>query len=293
MTAGAAPALAGLDHLIVAVADLDEATAVYETLLGRAPSWRGRHPGLGTRNTLFRLSNTYLELLAVDAGATAPFAAGLKQALGERPERPHGIAFGSADIEATVAALRRRGVRIGDAADGAGTDDASGVRRTWRSAFIDPASTRRLFTFAIEHTSPAELLPPAAAKAPADSTCDGIDHIVVFTQDLEASRRLWSETLGVREDWHHDFPERGTRNLGFDLGGIIVELITRTDREPTDRGDTLWGVAYRVADIAAASARLRAAGIEVDEPRAGLLPGTRVATVRWRRTATLLIERRG
>jgi hypothetical protein len=52
----------------------------------------------------------------------------------------------------------------------------------------------------------------------------------------------------------------------------------------------LWGVAYRVADGAAAVARLRAAGATVDDPRPGLAPGTRVGTVRWQRTPTLLIE---
>ena len=36
---------------------------LYGRLLGRRPSWRGEHPGYGTANTLFRLDNTYLELL--------------------------------------------------------------------------------------------------------------------------------------------------------------------------------------------------------------------------------------
>ena len=38
----------------------------YVALLGRGPSWHGRHPAFGTRNVLFRLANTYVELLAPD-----------------------------------------------------------------------------------------------------------------------------------------------------------------------------------------------------------------------------------
>jgi hypothetical protein len=53
---------AAVDHVILAVADLEVATAAYAALLGRAPSWRGVHPGLGTRNAIFRLDNTYVEL---------------------------------------------------------------------------------------------------------------------------------------------------------------------------------------------------------------------------------------
>ena len=47
--------LSALDHVVVAVRDLDAATASYERLLGRPPSWRGDHPAHATANTLFRL----------------------------------------------------------------------------------------------------------------------------------------------------------------------------------------------------------------------------------------------
>jgi hypothetical protein len=91
--------------------------------------------------------------------------------------------------------------------------------------------------------------------------------------------------------WRRDFPERRTRNLGLDLGGVVLELIQRTDRAPRGRDDVLWGIAYRVADCALAALRVRAAGIEIDPPRDGLDPDTRVASVRWERAPTLLIER--
>ena len=53
-----------LDHVIVAVRDLDAAVRSTEALFGRRASWRGVHPGQGTANALFRVANTYLELLA-------------------------------------------------------------------------------------------------------------------------------------------------------------------------------------------------------------------------------------
>ena len=52
-----------LDHVIVAVADLPAAAERYAALLGRPPSWQGEHSGAATAYTLFRLDNTYLELL--------------------------------------------------------------------------------------------------------------------------------------------------------------------------------------------------------------------------------------
>ena len=70
-----------LDHVVIAVADLETATSDYVALLGRAPSWRGSHPQYGTRNTLFRIDNTYLELLAPDRLARSVRLAGAAGAL--------------------------------------------------------------------------------------------------------------------------------------------------------------------------------------------------------------------
>ena len=55
-----------LDHLVIAVNDLDAAVESYTKLFGYGPSWRGVHEQLGTANALFPLDNTYLELLASD-----------------------------------------------------------------------------------------------------------------------------------------------------------------------------------------------------------------------------------
>jgi hypothetical protein len=56
--------------------------------------------------------------------------------------------------------------------------------------------------------------------------------------------------------------------------------------------DRLWGLAFRVDDIEAASARIAEAGLEVSEIRDGHKPGTRVCTVKNEPAgvATLLIE---
>ena len=53
-----------LDHIIVAVSNLDEAEQNYSKLFGKGPVWRGEHKELGTSNCLFNFENTYFELLA-------------------------------------------------------------------------------------------------------------------------------------------------------------------------------------------------------------------------------------
>ncbi|MBI4517116.1 MAG: VOC family protein [Deltaproteobacteria bacterium] len=281
-----------IDHIIIAVGDLDAATAAHRTLLGRAPSWRGTHAAFGTRNTLFRLDNTYIELLAALPRSTTPQSARLREALGDSPERPFGLAIRVNDLTAAINILRGRGMRLGEASEGAGEDERSGRRRTWRSAWIDPASSGGLRLLLIQHTCPAHLLPRALGVADDAAVCLGVDHVVISSSDLNASVRLWTEGFRITEQWRRDFPERGTRNVGLDFGGITVELIMRTDQLATGIADRFWGVAYQVFDCSSAVARLRAAGLQVDNPRAGLAPDTQVASVRWPRTPTLVIQRR-
>jgi catechol 2,3-dioxygenase-like lactoylglutathione lyase family enzyme len=280
-----------LDHLVLAVADLEAARADYQALLGREPSWQGRHPTFGTRNVLFRLANTYLELLAADVPG-GPLADVVTAALHDRTERPFALALGVPDVARAVADGRTRGLVAGDAAPGEGRDDATGTLRTWRSAFVDPASVRGVQLLLIEHTTAADALPPAPLTDPAAAAaaCDAVDHVVVFTEDLDASLAVWADRIGLRVAWRRDFPERATRNVGLDLGGTIVELIQRTDRAPSGRPDVFWGIAYRVRDAAAAVARVAGAACDAGPVREGLMPGTRVANVRWPRSATLLIE---
>ena len=53
-----------VDHLIVAVKDIEEAENNFSKLFGTVPVWTGEHPELGTVNSIFNFSNIYFELLA-------------------------------------------------------------------------------------------------------------------------------------------------------------------------------------------------------------------------------------
>src|SRR5690606_2261611 len=94
--------VSSLDHLIIAVRDLGEAERNYTRIFGRAPSWKGTHPGMGTANVLYRLANTYVELLGpAGEGANAD---ALTRHLDEKGEGIFGIALGTDDAEGTVTA---------------------------------------------------------------------------------------------------------------------------------------------------------------------------------------------
>ena len=282
-----------LDHVILAVRDLEAATRAYALLLGRRPSWRGEHPSAGSANTLFRLANTYLELLAPAGPGTLGDV--LRGWLDARGEGPLGLAFGTRDAARCREGLAARGLDPEPVEKGLGRDVESGAIREWLRVPLPLSRTRGVLLFAIEHRSPAELLPPAAAAGPEAAAIAGLDHAVIETSEPEASMALYGEGLGLRLALDREFPQWGARLIFYRVGDITVELAARLDAKRGEAGhDRFYGLSWRVPDADAARARLLAAGIDASEVRPGRKPGTRVLTVQGGSCGvpTLLIEPR-
>lgn len=277
-----------LDHVLVAVRDLEVATHTTAVLLGRPPSWRGEHPGQGTANTLFGLENTYLELIA--PAGEGPQGTRLRRWLDAQGEGPLGLAFGTPDADACREALAA--LEPGPVERGMGRDVESGAFRAWRRFEIPLQRTRGVLLFAIEHSSAAELLPRADVVGEEAAAVLALDHAVVQSRDADASRALY-EGLGLRLALDRSFEAWGARLLFFRVGGVTVEIAARLGSSPEpDAPDRLWGLSYRVGDADAARARLHGEGFDVSEVRSGRRPGTRVFTVRGEPcgVATLMLE---
>jgi catechol 2,3-dioxygenase-like lactoylglutathione lyase family enzyme len=277
-----------LDHVVVAVRDLDASTETLGRLLGREPSWRGEHPAYGTANSLFRLDNTYVELLA--AKAQGPIAARVEQWIASWGEGLFALAFGTADAQAYARELRARGLSVDDPADGSGRDVRTGAERCWRSFMLCAEETRGVWLLVIEHRSPPDLLPPAPPRRDPRAAVSACDHVVVRSSDADAASALYGGRLGLRLALDKTAPQWGARLLFFRIGGVTVEIAAPLDGEPGD-ADRLWGISYRVPDAEAARRRLAEGGFDVSEVRSGRKPGTRVCTVRGEPcgVATLLI----
>jgi catechol 2,3-dioxygenase-like lactoylglutathione lyase family enzyme len=269
-----------LDHVIVGVRDLDAAAVDYAKLLGRAPSWRGDHPVWGTENALFRLENTYLELIA--ASGEGPFGATLRARLEDRGEGPIGFALRTDDAAALAIALRERGLDASDPVAGEGCDAATGAVRRWKNVMIPgAAASRGIFVFGIEHLSPPDALPLLVPSGAAESAISGIDHLVVRTEAPDAAIRFYGERLGLRLALDKRFEQWGARLLFFRVGGVTVEIAAPLPEVATPAADdSFWGISWRTPDIAATRSRLAASGFDVSELRTGRRPGTEVFTVR-------------
>ena len=123
----------GVDHIVVAVKDLDAAVQRHETIYGAPVSDRGEAPAAGMKMAFFRFADSYVELVS-NLGDEGPIA----KRLADRGEGVHLIAMKVDDLEAAVADLRGKGVRlVGD--PGAGNPIRGQV-------FIHPSETGGVLT---------------------------------------------------------------------------------------------------------------------------------------------------
>ena len=124
--------------------------------------------------------------------------------------------------------------------------------------------------------------PSPLRKSSEDAAISSLDHVVVRSPNPERAIALYAGRLGLDLRLDRSNPDWGSRLLFFRCGDLVVEIAHDLKKGVSDRPDHLWGLSWRTPDIARANARLKAAGIDVSEPRDGRRPGSQVFTVKDR-----------
>jgi methylmalonyl-CoA epimerase len=124
-----------------------------------------------------------------------------------------------------------------------------------------------------------------------------IDHVAVVVADLEATIAFYTQTLGFEQTYRETVADQGVEAVGIQTGESIIELLRPLDEHSPIakfRGDAptkMHHIAYRVADIHAELARLKAQGVRlIDEsPRRGA-HGNTIAFLHPKSTGGVLTE---
>ena len=273
-----------LDHLIIAVKDLDQAEKNYKKILGTNPVWKGRHKSLGTANSIFNFKNTYLELLTSDGEGLG--AELVKNLIQENGEGLAGIVFGVDDMLQTVQHLKQEGYQISDPAEGEGSDNETNKVRKWHNLFLPPELTRGLFSFIIQHRD-GEL---PSYKEYAKDSINKLDHVVINTNNADSFIEIYRNVFKIRLALDKTIEHWNSRMLFFRLNKTTIEVVERSNNEKPK--DTLWGLAWEVESIEDTHKRLLSEGVEVSDIKAGLKENTLVATVKshTHNVPTLIIQ---
>lgn len=234
----------GLDRVSLRVASPADAASTYASLLGQGPS-------VPREGTTLQVANARLEFAARNAGTDEGLA---------------GLTFAVDDLAKAKHLLERRSMRVllADARSGSGplhvaTDSTHGV----------PIS--------LVEGAPKAV---AAASASGAAGVSGLDHVVIRTPNPERSVALYAGRLGLSLRLDRSEPSWGARLLFFRCGDLVIEVAHDLKAGTGEGPDKLWGLSWRVPDIAAAHARLENAGVGVSGIRTGRRPGTKVFTVR-------------
>jgi catechol 2,3-dioxygenase-like lactoylglutathione lyase family enzyme len=226
---------------------LDAAVADYEVLLGRRAA---KSVGNGSATSLsIQLANVRLEL----AAATAAAAKGLS-----------GLAFAVADIGKARQLLERRALAVTSA-------------DTSKLANVAHEATHHVPIMIVERAPGGGVTRPSPLAAAEEAAAvASLDHVVIRSPNPERAVALYAGRLGLSLRLDRSEPAWGARLLFFRCGDLIVEVAHDLTAGIGDGPDRLWGLSWRVPDIAGAHARLRTVGVDVSDIRTGRRPHTLV-----------------
>ena len=273
-----------IDHILVAVKDLEKAVGDYSLVFGFGPTWQGKHLSLGTKNALFPLENMYLELIAIDD--EGPLAETVKEHLKKNGESIFGLALETDDIELAKKHLSVCFDTNLEISDEKAINNLSRDERYWKNITIPKKFSRGIFTLLIQHIK--GILPKHEISD--ESNISRMDHVVINSNDPDGLVDLYGDKYGIRLALDQFVEKWGGRMLFFRTDYTTIEAIGIKKDGPAE--DSLWGLAWTTKDIKKTHKRLVDAGVNVTDIKDGRKPKTLVATIKSHcaEVPTLLIE---
>jgi catechol 2,3-dioxygenase-like lactoylglutathione lyase family enzyme len=209
-----ARAILGLDHIMIAVHDLEKARLSYGRL-GFTTAPIGHHQGKATSNYCIMFAETYLEII----GIVRPELSGgdIGARLKARGEGLHRMALGTPDADAAKADLVAAGLHPEGPQDLARPLE-SGEMVRFRNLMLPDSDTANLGLFLCGHKTPALMRPPELRRhANGAIAFAGVTAIV---DDLEAPRTALTHLFGAASASPADY------GIAVDTGRGIIHLAT-------------------------------------------------------------------
>lgn len=231
-----------LDHILIAVHDLDAATLDYQAL-GFTVIYGGRHTSGSTHNALIYFSDgSYVELIAPTGEPAAPNTIDYR-ALLNGPEGAIGYCLGSDNLSEAVMAMRERGVTIADPQPG-GRARPDGQRLKWLTAMLPVRSadhpTDAITPFFIADETPRTLrVSDEAAHVTHKNGVTGILALDMVTHDPQAEIERLQKLLGIA-------PKRdNTDYTTIQLGDTRLNILLKAAHEDQSRNRVLSKLTFK------------------------------------------------
>ena len=251
-----------LHHIGIVVHSADDALGFYRDIMGLEVAVDEVVEEQGVRGVLLPVGENEIELLEPVREGT-----GVARYLETRGQTLHHFCFSTDDIRAELARVRDLGVEL--------IDQEPRYGLAGEIAFLHPRSM---------HGVLVELAQPRPDAHHSDAK--GIDHLAVRVADYDAAAQRWNEVVGLEESNRIEAAEAQMVIGQFPISQTIVELVTPASPDAPlakvieeQREGAFPVAAIEVADLDSEIARYRAAGLDVPDGEAGVLPGTRRSTI--------------
>lgn len=260
--------IAGIDHVIVGVRDLDRARAAWQRL-GFSATPRGRHVGWGTANYCLMFEGDYIELLGiVDPGSDTN---NLDRFL-ERREGMMSVALRTTDPDGTRAAWQAAGLDPSDVGDfGRRLEPDTELR--FKNVMLAPEAAGGIPMFACAHLTPEGMRTPDWLAH--DNGALGLASITVVVDDPATFAEPLGKVFGTSTLTDTD------DTLAVHAGGAVLLLVTPDDLDMLhpeleaaveQEGEAiLAALAVRVADLDRTATLLDRASVPYRRSRSGAI----------------------
>lgn len=214
-----------LDHVLIAVRDLDRTARTFGDSLGFSVTPEGVHPGRGSHNRLVVFGPEYLELISVRDPSQDLFRPNIVPFL-ETREGLFVFAMGTDDVDGWFLELRQRGLAVNEPLDGARRSGDGAAAYSWRQAEISPVDTPGSQTFLIQHNQTvAERYAEPAEPTKHANGVTGIHHLALAVHDADASAAQWQQAFGLEVVVAEELRAQGTRRVRLDLKNCYLDFL--------------------------------------------------------------------
>jgi len=250
--------LTRIDHVMICVPDLEQGIDAY-TRIGFRVYPGGSHAGRATHNAIAFHQEDYLELLSL-SDRNAAIAPGSSEArLAEFLARGGGfryVAVQSDALDTDVAAMRARGVDVGEPAEGA-RRTPSGRELRWKSASLGPRNPLPIFF--VQHLTPlAERRRQVAQAGDHPNGVLRLDRVYIAVPDLAGVAETYARVLGLSVPKIQRGAVIKADMAVFDLGPTGLTVAQPAEAGPaaealSRRGQGPFQVLYRTSSMNAAA----------------------------------------
>ncbi|BAE52780.1 VOC family protein [Paramagnetospirillum magneticum] len=252
--------ITGLDHVIIAVRDLDKAAATFRAL-GFTLATKGEHAEWGTANYCIMFGDDYLELLAA-VGEGGP-ADRVRTFLDDKGEGLMGLVWGTEDAAADSA-------RLGVEPPGDLSRSIEGDVARFKAGILPPETTPGIASFLCQHLTPEKLRRPGWTEH-ANSATGMLSVTALMAEPLELMP-AWDRLIGPAAATATDeLVTVHTRHgmIFLCMPDDIGQLHPEADEEDLPPAPAMVALTLRITDRAAAVRALQAAGIAYERDRQG------------------------